>query len=78
MVRGVIIIVLSLVGIFIHPFPPGIIDFIFRLLIFSGIIYLIYSDQKSSLKDQQISNNNERKSKVYYDDELNRLYAGVI
>jgi transcriptional regulator with GAF, ATPase, and Fis domain len=40
--RTIIIVVLALLGIFVHPFSPGTIDFIYRFLIFSALTYLVY------------------------------------
>ena len=42
MYKTVIIITLCLFGIFVHPFDPGVIDFIYRFIIFSIIVYLLY------------------------------------
>ncbi len=46
MVKSVLIALLAIVGIFLHPFNPGTLDFIFRFLIFSGIIYLVFENYK--------------------------------
>ena len=43
MYKTVIIIALCLFGIFVHPFDPGVIDFIYRFIIFSIIVYLLYT-----------------------------------
>ena len=75
MVRGVLIIILALIGIFVHPFPPGILDFIFRLLLFSGIIYFIYSNQKFSFKIPQVLSNNTEKIRT---DNINDLKENFI
>jgi transcriptional regulator with GAF, ATPase, and Fis domain len=42
MTRTITIVVLALLGIFVHPFSPGTIDFIYRFLIFSALTYLVY------------------------------------
>jgi transcriptional regulator with GAF, ATPase, and Fis domain len=46
------IIILALFGIFIRPFDPGTIDFIYRFLIFSSITYLMYTTWKSDVSEQ--------------------------
>ena len=43
MYKTILIVALCLVGIFIHPFDPGIVDFIYRFIIFSIIVYLVYT-----------------------------------
>ena len=59
MIRTGIIIILVLFGIFIHPFSPGTLDFIYRFLIFAIITYLVYSstisqtDEKSNYKESE-------------------------
>ena len=42
MTRTITIVVLALLGIFVHPFSPGTIDFIYRFLLFSALTYLVY------------------------------------
>jgi len=42
MIRIISVIILSFLGIFIHPFPPGVGDFVLRFSIFALIIYLLY------------------------------------
>ncbi len=42
MYKTIIIITLCLFGIFVHPFDPGVIDFIYRFIIFLIIVYLLY------------------------------------
>lgn len=42
MYKTVLIVVLCLLGIFIHPFDPGLLDFVYRFIIFSVIVYLVY------------------------------------
>jgi transcriptional regulator with GAF, ATPase, and Fis domain len=42
MLRLAVTVVLAILGIFVHPFDPGMIDFTYRFLIFSSIIYLAY------------------------------------
>lgn len=53
MIRIVSVIILSFLGIFIQPFPPGVGDFIFRFLIFALIIYFIYGFRQPAGKKQQ-------------------------
>lgn len=48
MIRTITIVVLALLGIFIHPFAPGTIDFIYRFLIFSALTYLVYLNFRTS------------------------------
>jgi transcriptional regulator with GAF, ATPase, and Fis domain len=43
MYKTIIIIALCLFGIFVHPFNPGVVDFIYRFIIFSIIVYLLYT-----------------------------------
>ncbi len=43
MYKTILIVALCLIGIFVHPFDPGIIDFIYRFIVFSIIVYLIYN-----------------------------------
>jgi GAF domain-containing protein len=43
MYKTILIVALCLIGIFIHPFDPGIIDFIYRFVVFSVIVYLVYN-----------------------------------
>jgi GAF domain-containing protein len=52
MYRIIGIIVLALFGIFIRPFDPGTIDFIYRFLIFAAITYLMYATWKKDLLEQ--------------------------
>ncbi len=42
MTRTITIVVLALLGIFIHPFAPGTVDFIYRFVIFAALTYLVY------------------------------------
>jgi GAF domain-containing protein len=42
MYKTIFIVALCLIGIFIHPFDPGIVDFIYRFIVFSIIVYLVY------------------------------------
>jgi transcriptional regulator with GAF, ATPase, and Fis domain len=46
MYKTVTIIALCLFGIFVHPFDPGVIDFIYRFIIFSIIVYLLYTSSQ--------------------------------
>ena len=43
MYKTIAIVALCLIGIFIHPFDPGIMDFIYRFIVFSIIVYLVYN-----------------------------------
>jgi putative methionine-R-sulfoxide reductase with GAF domain len=43
MQKTIIIIVLCLLGIFVHPFDPGLLDFIYRFVIFVLIVFLVYT-----------------------------------
>jgi transcriptional regulator with GAF, ATPase, and Fis domain len=43
MSKTILVVALCLVGIFIHPFDPGIVDFIYRFVVFSIIVYLVYN-----------------------------------
>ena len=42
------IIILALLGIFIHPFTPGTLDFIYRFIIFAAITYITYTSLHST------------------------------
>ena len=59
MIRTVIIIILVLFGIFIHPFSPGTLDFIYRFLIFAIITYLVYSTSRSQIDEKSNYKENE-------------------
>lgn len=48
MIRTVIIVILALLGIFVHPFAPGTMDFVYRFIIFSVLTYLVYMNWRSS------------------------------
>ena len=48
MQKIIIIIVLCLLGIFVHPFDPGIMDFIYRFIIFAVIIFLVYTSLQTT------------------------------
>jgi len=61
MARTIAIIVLSLAGIFIHPFSPGILDFIFRFLVFAIIVYLLYLNAKPTLQIQTKTESTSKK-----------------
>jgi transcriptional regulator with GAF, ATPase, and Fis domain len=50
MYRTVLIVALCLLGIFVHPFDPGILDFIYRFIVFSIIVYLVYIFYKQSVE----------------------------
>ena len=62
MTRTVIIIILTLVGIFIHPFMPGTLDFIYRFLIFASITYLVYTTQRTQMVEKEIYINQKNSS----------------
>ena len=51
MTRTILIVALCLLGIFIHPFDPGLLDFFYRFIIFTVIVYLIYNFYRSPKKD---------------------------
>jgi transcriptional regulator with GAF, ATPase, and Fis domain len=48
MIRIISIIILALLGIFIHPFAPGTIDFIYRFIIFAVITYITYTSLRAT------------------------------
>lgn len=48
MYKTIIIVALCLIGIFVHPFDPGIMDFVYRFIVFSLIVYLVYSIYQQS------------------------------
>ena len=48
MIRTVIVVVLALLGIFVHPFAPGTLDFIYRFIVFAVLTYLVYINWRSS------------------------------
>jgi len=43
MYKTIVIVALCLIGIFVHPFDPGIMDFVYRFVVFSIIVYLVYN-----------------------------------
>jgi len=43
MYKTILIVALCLIGIFVHPFDPGIMDFVYRFIVFSVIVYLVYN-----------------------------------
>jgi transcriptional regulator with GAF, ATPase, and Fis domain len=43
MYKTILIVALCLIGIFVHPFDPGIMDFVYRFIVFSIIVYLVYN-----------------------------------
>ncbi len=51
MLRLAVTVILAILGIFVHPFGPGVVDFIYRFLLFSGITYIAYITFKESEKD---------------------------
>ena len=56
MYKTIAIVALCLIGIFIHPFDPGIVDFIYRFIVFSIIVYLIYNIYRQAAETE---NDNE-------------------
>ncbi len=50
MLRLAVTVILAILGIFVHPFDPGIVDFIYRFLVFSGLIYIAYLSFKDPEK----------------------------
>ncbi len=52
MQRIIIIISLCLLGIFVHPFDPGLLDFFYRFVIYSIIVYLVYITFQQQQKDE--------------------------
>lgn len=48
MLKTVLIVALCLIGIFIHPFDPGVLDFIYRFIVFGAIVYLVYDVYRRS------------------------------
>ena len=53
MQRIIIIISLCLLGIFVHPFDPGLLDFFYRFIIYSVIVYLVYITFQRQQKDDE-------------------------
>jgi Ca2+/Na+ antiporter len=53
MQRTIIIITLCLLGIFVHPFDPGLLDFIYRFIIYAIVVYLIYITYQQNQEDFQ-------------------------
>ncbi len=51
MLRLAVTVFLTILGIFVHPFEPGIIDFIYRFFVFSGIIYIAYISFKANERE---------------------------
>jgi len=56
MQRIIIIVSLCLLGIFVHPFPPGLMDFFYRFIVYSIIVYLVYTTFQQHHKDEEIEN----------------------
>jgi len=54
MLRLALTVILAILGIFVHPFGPGIVDFIYRFLVFSGITYIAYITFKNAEPEQEI------------------------
>jgi len=52
-IRISITVALLLIGLFLQPFERGILDFIFRILIFGSIIYLCYNLLFKSSKEKK-------------------------
>jgi transcriptional regulator with GAF, ATPase, and Fis domain len=48
MYKTILIVALCLIGIFVHPFDPGIMDFVYRFIVFSIIVYLVYNVYQQS------------------------------
>ena len=59
MQKTIIIILLCLLGIFVHPFDPGLLDFIYRFIIFAIIIFLVYTSLQS-LREEDTEKENLR------------------
>ena len=59
MTRTIIIVVLALLGIFVHPFAPGTLDFIYRFIIFASLTYLIYLNFKITDEDKAVSDSED-------------------
>jgi transcriptional regulator with GAF, ATPase, and Fis domain len=55
MYKTILIVALCLIGIFVHPFDPGIIDFIYRFIVFSVIVYLVYNIYQQSGESEEES-----------------------
>jgi len=48
MYKTILIVALCLIGIFVHPFEPGVTDFVYRFVVFSIIVYLVYNMYQQS------------------------------
>lgn len=53
MQKIIIIVSLCLLGIFVHPFDPGLLDFIYRFVIYSLIVYLVYTTFQHQSNDEE-------------------------
>ena len=51
MLRLALTVLLAILGIFVHPFEPGAIDFIYRFFMFAGIIYIAYMSFKATERE---------------------------
>ncbi len=54
MQRIIIIVLLCLLGIFVHPFDPGLMDFFYRFIVYSIIVYLVYITFQRQQKDEDL------------------------
>jgi transcriptional regulator with GAF, ATPase, and Fis domain len=85
MVRLIIIVALAFLGIFVHPFPPGVWDFILRFIVFVLIIYLLFNSQLTvstkkdviplDLPDQEREKKLNLEEQVQHEYHLNDLLA---
>jgi hypothetical protein len=53
MQKIIIIVSLCLLGIFVHPFSPGLMDFFYRFIVYSLIVYLVYTTFQQQHKDEE-------------------------
>ena len=53
MYKTILIVALCLIGIFVHPFDPGITDFVYRFIVFSIIVYLVYNIYQQSGESEE-------------------------
>jgi GAF domain-containing protein len=56
MYKTILIVALCLIGIFVHPFDPGIMDFVYRFIVFSIIVYLVYNIYQREGESEDESN----------------------
>jgi len=59
--RTVSIVILTLFGIFIRPFDPGTVDFIYRFIVFATITFLLYDKWRA---EQPVENDIAKVSKL--------------